>query len=71
MTTKEKVQKLILYVECQKRAQGYDPNSVLYNKARALKRVLLKSGLSPELLDLPWQELEIRIHEAIASQLRL
>ena len=71
MTSKEKVKKLILYVECQKRAEGYDPGSILYSKASTLKRELVIAGVDKELLDMPWHDLEMRIYEAISSQLNV
>ncbi len=71
MNAKEKVKKLILYVECRKRAEGYDPGSVLHNKATALKRELILLGVDLELLNMDWHDLEMRIYTAVSSQLNI
>jgi hypothetical protein len=80
MTSKERVKKLILFIECQKRAEHDDPYSSLpvssrvfvaasSAKAAKLKRELLADGVDPELLDMPWKILEDRVYDSVASQL--
>ena len=66
LTSKELVNKLLRYAELKRQGSDY----VAQNTLSRLKSELIELGIDPELLNMSGYDLEDRIYESIASQIR-